>query len=178
MLPEQCILTGSFSKMISPGIRTGWMIIPEKLKSYLLRAKQASDLHTNNIVQHLIYRFLMDNDIDKHLDIIRNQYLHQKETMLMLARHFLPEHTRFTNPEGGMFIWATLPDEFDTSELIRFALMEKVIFVPGRTFYTNGEGNHSMRLNFTNSSPGEIEEGLKRLNNAIYKYLEHIEVKI
>ncbi|MBN2214051.1 MAG: PLP-dependent aminotransferase family protein [Bacteroidales bacterium] len=178
LLPEQCILTGSFSKMISPGIRTGWMLVPDKLKSYLLKAKQAADLHTNNIVQQLIYRFLVDNDVDMHLDRIRIHYHQQKETMLMLARHFLPQRTRFTNPDGGMFIWATLPDEFDTTELVKYAISEKVIFVPGKTFYVNGEGNHSMRLNFTSSSPDEMEDGMKRLRQAINLYMEHMKVKV
>jgi 2-aminoadipate transaminase len=178
LIPEQCILTGSFSKMISPGIRAGWMLVPDKLRSYLLKAKQASDLHTNNIVQKLIYRFLVDNDIDEHLDKIRDHYHRQKETMLRLAKHCLPLNTHLTNPDGGMFIWATLPDEFDTGELIRFALPEKVIFVPGSTFFLNGEGSHCMRLNFTNSSPAEIAEGMKRLRMAIQSYLEHKEVEV
>ena len=177
MVPEQCILTGSFSKMISPGMRAGWMIVPDSLRSYLLKAKQASDLHTNNIVQQLIYRFLTDNDIDEHLGRIRSHYHHQKETMLRLAKYYLPVNTKFTNPNGGMFIWATLPDEYDTSELIRYALQKKVIFVPGKTFFINGEGNHSMRLNFTNSSPDEIEEGMKRLHTAIDLYMNHKSVK-
>ncbi len=177
MVPEQCILTGSFSKMISPGIRAGWMIVPDSLRSYLLKAKQASDLHTNNIVQQLIYRFLTDNDIDEHLGRIRSHYHHQKETMLRLAKYHLPVNTKFTNPDGGMFIWVTLPDEYDTSELIRYALQKKVIFVPGKTFFINGEGNHSMRLNFTNSSPDEIEEGMKRLHTAIDLYMNHKSVK-
>lgn len=176
MVPEQCILTGSFSKMISPGIRAGWMLVPDRLKSYLLKAKQASDLHTNNIVQQLIYRFLVDNDIDEHLEIIRRHYCHQKEAMLRLAQQYLPQNTHFTSPDGGMFIWATLPEEFDTSELIQFAIQQKVIFVPGRTFFINGGGKNSMRLNFTNASVDEIEEGMKRLHDAIYWYMDHREV--
>lgn len=177
MVPEQCILTGSFSKMISPGIRAGWMVVPDSIRYYLLKAKQASDLHTNNIVQQLIFRYLADNDIDEHLDKIRNHYHHQKETMLRLAKYHLPAKTKFTNPNGGMFIWATLPDEYDTGELIRYALQKKVIFVPGKTFFIGGEGNHCMRLNFTNSSPDEIEEGMKRLKKAIHMYLEHKKVR-
>jgi 2-aminoadipate transaminase len=158
--------------MISPGIRAGWMLVPDKLKSYLLKVKQASDLHTSNIVQQMIYRFLTDNDIDRHLENIRHHYLHQKETMLRLARYYMPPQTQFTNPDGGMFIWVTLPEEIDTSELIRFAIGQKVIFVPGNTFYLNGEGNRSMRMNFTGTAPDEMEEGMKRLHRAIELYMK------
>ena len=177
-LPEQCILTGSFSKIISPGIRAGWMIVSDKLKPYLMKAKQAADLHTNNIVQHLIYTFLTDYNIDDHLENIRSNYSKQKDYMLDSAKQYLPEKTIFTNPDGGMFLWARLPNEFNTTELVNFAMNEKVIFVPGKTFFVNGEGDHSMRLNFTNSSPDEIEIGMKRLNKALYKYIEFTKITV
>ena len=173
LIPDQCILTGSFSKMISPGIRTGWMVVPERLRPHLLKAKQAADLHTNNIVQQLIYRFLSDNDLDKHLTGIRTHYQSQKDTMLHFARQYFPQDTLFTNPEGGMFIWAVLPDQFDTADLVQYALQEKVIFVPGKTFFIREEGSHCMRLNFTSSSPDEIEEGMRRLGRAISRYEEY-----
>lgn len=169
-LPDQCILTGSFSKMISPGIRTGWMVVPPKLKPFVLKAKQAADLHTNNIVQHLIHQFLIDNNIDLHLDKIRCDYLLQKNVMLKEVDKYFPEGTKTTNPDGGMFLWATLPEIFDTTALVDLAFREGVIFVPGKTFYVNGDGNRSMRLNFTNSSPDEIHTGMMRMERAMDNY--------
>lgn len=178
LVPGQCILTGSFSKMISPGIRAGWMVVNDKLKPYLIKAKQATDLHTNNLVQQLIYRFLTDNNLEEHLEKIRQHYCMQKDCMLETAKKYMPVNTTFTNPNGGMFLWATLPDEYDTTRLVDYAMKEKVIFVPGKTFFVNGEGNHSMRLNFTNCSPLEIETGMKRMNRAICKYMEYNKVEV
>ncbi|MBN2612250.1 MAG: PLP-dependent aminotransferase family protein [Bacteroidales bacterium] len=176
LIPDQCILTGSFSKMISPGIRAGWMVVNEKIKSHFLKAKQAADLHTNNIVQQMIYTFLTCFNIDDHLDKIRGHYLRQKNNLIETAKKYLPEGTKFTNPDGGMFVWATLPDDYDTMQLVDFAMREKVIFVPGKTFFVSGEGNNTMRLNFTNSSLQETEEGMKRLNRALCKYRENLHV--
>jgi len=165
-------LTGSFSKMISPGIRTGWIVVNKNLKPYLLKAKQAADLHTNNLVQQMIFRFLTDNSIDEHLETIRNSYRKQKETMIMQARIHLPKGTIFTDPQGGMFLWACLPGEYDTSELVSFALREKVLFVPGKPFFTNGEGGQCMRLNFTCSSEKKTKEGMQRMKTALVRYME------
>ncbi|MFO7658670.1 MAG: PLP-dependent aminotransferase family protein [Bacteroidales bacterium] len=176
LVPGQCILTGSFSKMIAPGIRAGWIVVNEKLKPHYLKAKQAADLHTNNIVQQMIYTFLTSFNIDSHLDKIRVHYHRQKNNLLETAKKYLPEGTTYTNPDGGMFVWATLPDDYDTMQLVDFAMREKVIFVPGKTFFVNGGGNSSMRLNFTNSSLQETEEGMKRLNRALCKYRENLHV--
>ncbi len=178
MVPEQCILTGSFSKMISPGIRAGWMVVSDTLKPYLMKAKQAADLHTNNVVQQLIYTFLSDNNIDDHLETIRNHYSIQKDCMLQSARHNMPVGTTFTNPNGGMFLWATLPEEYNTTELVDFAMQEKVIFVPGKTFFVNGEGATCMRLNFTNSSQENTEKGMKRLRMALCNYKERVRLAV
>ena len=172
IIPRQSILTGSFSKMISPGIRAGWMVVNDTLKPYLMKAKQGADLHTNNVVQHLIYRFLVDYDIDEHLDKIRNHYRIQKDAMLNHAYHYLPEGTQLTNPSGGMFIWAKLPYGYNTGQLLKYALEERIIYVPGRTFFIDDEGDNCMRLNFTNSTPAEIEEGMIRLKRAVDKYIK------
>ena len=170
LIPGQSVLTGSFSKMISPGIRTGWIVANSYLKPYLLKAKQASDLHTNNLVQHLIYQFLIHNNVEEHLNRIRENYLLQKKSMLGELFKNFPKDTVTTDPDGGMFLWATLPCEYDTGDLIHYASKEKVLYVPGKTFFVNGDGNHSMRLNYTNSSPEEIVTGMKRLGLSIAKY--------
>lgn len=161
--PEQTIWCGSFSKMISPGIRAGWICAPTQLMPYLLRAKQASDLHTNNIVQRIVYRFLHDNDLEAHLSCIRQAYKKQKDCMVRAIQTYFPEEVVCTNPEGGMFLWATLPDFLNADELVNEAIRQKVVFVPGRSFFTAEDGSRNMRLNFSNASEEMIEEGIKRI---------------
>ena len=169
--PEQTVWCGSFSKMVSPGLRTGWICAPNELIPHLLRIKQASDLHTNNIVQRLIYRFLCDNDPEEHLRKVRSAYKAQKDCMLASIKRYFPEEINYTNPEGGMFIWATLPEVLDSEELIKMAIQEKVVFVPGKSFFTENEGYRNMRLNYSNSSEEMIEEGIKRLGNVMKKQM-------
>lgn len=176
--PEKTIWCGSFSKMVSPGIRAGWICAPKELISHLLRIKQASDLHTNNIVQRIIHRFVGDNDPEEHLKKVRSAYKAQKDCMIeSIMKHF-PEEISYTNPEGGMFIWATLPEKLNSEELIKTAIENKVVFVPGKSFYTSGEGTRNIRLNYSNSSEEMIEEGIKRLGNVMKKQLEKSSVKI
>lgn len=163
MNPSQTIWCGSFSKMVSPGIRAGWICAPEKLMPHLLRIKQAADLHTNNIVQRLIYNFLIDNDLQEHLAKVRQVYQEQKNCMVRAIQQHFPEEVTFTNPEGGMFIWATLPSSINAETLVQKAIQEKVVFVPGKSFFTGNDGSRNMRLNYSNSSVDLIEEGIKRL---------------
>lgn len=170
--PEQAIWCGSFSKMVSPGIRAGWICAPHELMPHLLRIKQAADLHTNNIVQRLIYRFLRDNDPDDHLRNVRSAYKAQKDCMIESIRKHFPEEVSYTNPEGGMFIWASLPESLNSEDLIKSAIQEKVVFVPGKSFYTEAEGYRNMRLNYSNSSEEMIEEGIKRLGNILKKNIK------
>ncbi|MBN1184430.1 MAG: PLP-dependent aminotransferase family protein [Bacteroidales bacterium] len=170
--PERVIWCGSFSKMLSPGIRTGWICCSKDLMPYFLRAKQATDLHTNNLVQRMIHSYLMDQDVDSHLQSIQKAYKFQKDTMREMLLTFFPRDTQLTNPEGGMFIWASLTGNINTSDLVTEAINNKVVFVPGRTFYTQNEGNDSMRLNFSNSSPMIIEQGIQKLGKLITKHYE------
>jgi 2-aminoadipate transaminase len=167
--PEHTIWCGSFSKMISPGLRTGWICAPKELMPHLLRIKQAADLHTNNVVQRIIYHFLTDNDLEEHLCKVRSAYKAQKDRMVESIRNYFPEEVSYTNPEGGMFIWATLPERMNSGELIKKAIVEKVVFVPGKSFFTGDEGHRHMRLNYSNSSEEMIEEGIKRLGNVMKK---------
>ncbi|MDD2305521.1 MAG: PLP-dependent aminotransferase family protein [Prolixibacteraceae bacterium] len=167
--PDHTIWCGSFSKMISPGLRTGWICVPKELMPYLLRIKQATDLHTNNVVQRIIYRFLTDNNLEDHLCKVRLAYKAQKDCMIESIRKHFPEEISYTNPEGGMFIWATLPESMNSEALIQKAIQEKVVFVPGKSFFTADEGQRNMRLNYSNSSEEMIEEGIKRLGTIIKK---------
>ena len=130
----------------------------------LLVAKQAADLHSNYLSQRIIHQYLLDNDIDEHIMKIKDAYGKRRDLMInMMAEHF-PKSVRYTKPEGGMFIWVTLPEGISSLDLFEFAIEENVAFVPGNPFYTDdNNGNNTLRLNFSNSDYEQIEEGIKRL---------------
>ena len=134
-------------------------------------AKQASDLHSNYLSQRIVYQYLADNDIDKHILKIREVYKKQRDLMVSMIEKLFPEEVKFTRPEGGMFLWITLPERLSSFDLFEMAQKENVAFVPGRAFYVDGGGNNTLRLNFSNSDEEKIEEGIKRLAKVIKKLL-------
>ncbi len=167
LLPRQTILLGSFSKTVVPGFRVGWIVAPEHITGKLLVAKQASDLHTCHFTQHIIYQYLMDNDIDLHIQRIVAAYGSQCRTMLAAMEKFFPGDVKYTRPEGGMFLWARLPGAMTSLALFDLAVKEKVIFVPGDPFYTTEIRSPSFRLNFSCVDEATVEKGIERLGAAI-----------
>ena len=135
-LPGLGVITGSFSKIIAPGMRMGWIAAPPEVFEQVVTAKQASDLHSNYLTQRIIYKFLTDNDLDLHIRHIREVYRHQRDIMVTMIEETFPPGVTITRPEGGMFLWATLPRNFSTMELFHIAIKENVAFVPGDPFYT------------------------------------------
>jgi 2-aminoadipate transaminase len=161
------IRLGSFSKVLSPGLRLGYIAAPRQLISKLVQAKQASDLHTSSIAQMVVHDIVKDNFLETHLPGIRTLYRNQCDAMLAsLERHF-PRSASWTHPEGGMFLWITLPDSFDTQHLLDQAVAEKVAFVPGAPFYASNTRHNAMRLCFVTVSPEQIETGISRLGHLI-----------
>ena len=162
--PEHSILLGSFSKTITPGMRIGFIITRNKeLMHYINVAKQASDLHTNIFAQYVIYDYLTHNDYYTHIDKIINMYRDQSNMMLTAMDQYFPDHIKYTKPEGGMFIWATLPEDQSSMELFDKAMEKNVAFVPGNPFYVDKDFVNTLRLNYTNSTDETIIEGIKRL---------------
>jgi 2-aminoadipate transaminase len=166
-MPGKAIMCGSFSKIVAPGLRLGWLIAPENVISKITILKQATDLHSNYFSQRILYQYLQDNDIDQHIQLIKNAYRHQRNLMLKAIDQYFPEEVKVTRPEGGMFLWATLPEWMNSIEIFKLSLEKKVAFVPGRPFYTDNDGNNTMRLNFSNAQADKIEEGIKRLAEAL-----------
>ena len=162
-----CLLCGSFSKIAAPGFRIGWVVAQKDIYDKLVIAKQASDLHTSTVAQSIMRRYLETNDIESHVALIRERYGHQREVMVEMIRRYFPEGVTITEPEGGMFLWATLPENISAMDLFDIAIKEKVAFVPGRPFYVDGSGENTLRLNFSNSDEARIEEGIKRLGKSI-----------
>lgn len=166
-LEDNVILLGSFSKIVAPGMRLGWICAKHEIMEKLIIVKQASDLHTNCFSQRVVHQYLTDNDVDKHIEKIRILYKNQRNCMVSMIEKYFPQEVKSTRPEGGMFLWATLPEGFSSLELFDIALKENVAFVPGDPFYVNEKGTNTMRLNYTNATEEKIEEGIKRLSVAI-----------
>lgn len=170
-LEERKILLGTVSKIVAPGFRIGWVVADRQIMDRFIVAKQAADLHTSTFAQRVMYQYLVDNDINEHIEIVRESYRKQCDLMVRMIELHFPEEVSFTRPEGGMFLWVTLPERCSSMDLFEMALAKKVAFVPGMPFFVDGEGNNTLRLNFSNSDEGKIEEGIRRLAGCIKNYL-------
>ncbi len=169
-LPDQTVLLGSFSKVVAPGFRLGWIAAPAWICEKLIIAKQAADLHTSSFSQKILNDFLQENDLDDHVEKITDAYGTQCRAMQdALVRHF-PKSISYTHPEGGMFLWGRLPEGMDSMELFKEAVKENVVFVPGDPFYTNRTNTSALRLNFSCVDPETVEEGVKRMARALEKF--------
>jgi 2-aminoadipate transaminase len=166
-LGDNGILLGSFSKIISPGMRLGWIVAAPAIVEKLLVAKQAADLHSNFLSQRIIYQYLMDYDIDKHINTIIDLYQTQKDHMIYCMKKYLSKEIKFTNPDGGMFIWMTLPENLSAYTLLELAAKERFVFVPGDVFYTDTKCSNTLRLNYSNSNFEEIEKGIAILGKIL-----------
>ena len=167
------IMLGSFSKIVVPSFRIGWIVAPKDIMDKLITAKQAADLHTNSFSQRVIYEYLATYNIDDHIAKIKKAYGAQREAMVNAIEKYFPKEVKFTKPEGGMFLWATLPEGVSSLQLFELAIKKNVAFVPGSPFYANGGGENTMRLNYSCTNEEKIEEGIKRLGAAIKEILEN-----
>ena len=174
---ENGVLFGSFSKIVSPGMRLGWIVANEEIMEKIIIAKQASDLHSNYFTQRVVYQYLMDNNVDEHIEKIKEMYRNQRNLMVSMIEEHFPENVKYTKPEGGMFLWVTLPEGLSSLDLFEIAIKENVAFVPGKAFFADGSGDNTLRLNFSNCDEEKIEEGIKRLGNAIYELINKRDTK-
>jgi 2-aminoadipate transaminase len=167
------IYLSTFSKTLAPGLRLGWIVAPPEVISKLVQLKQGADLHTSTFVQMVAYEVARDNFLDEHIKLIRRVYGERRDVMLRAMEENFPSEVTWTRPQGGLFLWVTLPEGMDCHELFEAAIKENVAFVPGDSFYaSNGhadEGRRHFRLNFSNASPEQITEGIRRLGVAIKK---------
>jgi 2-aminoadipate transaminase len=166
-LPGQTILLGSFSKTIAPGFRLGWMVANKEIIQKATILKQASDLHSGNLAQYILYDFLSNNEFDIHINKIRQLYKQQCSLMMDCLKEFFPASVSYTKPEGGMFCWLHLPVHITARQLLAKALEENVIFVPGDTFYASNPDPQTLRLNFSNVGEARMIDGLKKLGGLI-----------
>lgn len=167
LLSNNVILLGSFSKIVTPSFRIGWMVANDEIIDKLVVAKQASDLHTNYFGQRIIHRYLEDNDIDEHINRIREAYGRQRNAMLNAMGDYFPSGVEYTTPEGGMFLWATLPNRLSALEVFDKAIASKVAFVPGDPFYIDEKNTNTMRINFSSVNEATIRIGIERLGRVL-----------
>jgi 2-aminoadipate transaminase len=166
-LPELTIITGSFSKILAPGMRLGWIVAPQDIMEQVVIAKQASDLHSNYLSQRVALEYLEHADIDAHIRKVQAFYRHQCAVMLEEIRDKFPASVRCTRPEGGMFVWVTLPDGIRSMNVFTAAIQNDVAVLPGTPFYIDGGGDNTLRLNFSNATEERIREGIARLARVI-----------
>jgi 2-aminoadipate transaminase len=155
-----------------PSFRIGWIVATEHILDKLIIAKQASDLHTNYLSQRIIAQYITDYDFDAHIRHICERYGSQRDAMIEAIRINFPEGVGYTKPEGGMFLWITLPEDISSLDLFESAVGHKVAFVPGNPFYTyDVKTTNNLRLNFSCVDEKMIETGMLRLTRAINEVL-------
>lgn len=166
LIPKQSFYLGSFSKTLSPALRIGWIRADKKLLQPLIAYKEAMDLHTNGLVQHILNDYLTDeSNYKKHLALLRGTYHDKMLYFTQMLDALLPSFI-YTKPKGGMFIYGSIKG-IDTSKLVQKCLEKEVVFVPGREFYTHEEKNNEIRFNFTHASKEEIKKGLMAIQSII-----------
>jgi 2-aminoadipate transaminase len=167
------IYIGTFSKILSPGIRLGWAVAPPPVMEKIVLGKQASDLCTSTLTQHFVREYFGEGSWREYVESLVEIYRGRRDTMVAALREHFPAEATWTEPEGGLFIWATLPEYIDTSDLLAKALREDVAFVPGQAAYVDeSRGRSSMRLNFSGVGDEEIREGVRRIGKAIGEQVE------
>jgi 2-aminoadipate transaminase len=171
-LPNKTIMLGTFSKIVVPSFRLGWIVAPQDVIEKIIVAKQAADLHTNYFCQLVLSEYFSKYNNEIHIQKVSRAYGNQCNAMITAIEKYFPDTVKFTKPEGGMFLWATLPEGFSSMKLLEETTQKNVVFVPGNQFYTNRTGDvNTFRLNFSCSDEETIEKGIKIIGEAIQKLI-------
>lgn len=166
------IYLSTFSKTLAPGIRLAWVVAPPEIINKLILAKQGADLHTSTFNQIVAYEVAKGGFLYEHVKFIRKVYKERLDVMVDSLTEHMPSGVKWTRPQGGLFLWVTAPQCIDCQDLFEEAVKQKVAFVPGTTFYAEGGGNNSMRLNFSNATPDKINEGIARLSRVMKAHIK------
>lgn len=162
------VLLNTFSKVLTPGLRVAWVVGPTQLIRKLVLAKQGADLHTATFNQMIAYEIAKEGFLEEHVPLIRKLYRERRDAMLAALEEYFPDNVSWTHPQGGLFLWVTLPEGVDATALLKDALEYRIAFVPGASFHANGGGSNTMRLSFSNVTPEQIDEGIKRLGRVLH----------
>lgn len=167
MYSGNVIYTSTFSKILAPGLRLAWVVAPSEVIKKLVQAKQGCDLNSSTLNQYIAYEVANTPWMKTHIQTIRRVYKERRDVMISALEEYMPEGVSWTKPKGGLFLWVTLPECLDTNTIFKTAVEKKVAFVPGESFHALGGGLNTMRLNFSNSKPDLIVEGIKRLAEVV-----------
>lgn len=162
----------TFSKTLCPGLRVAWMVGPKDVIARIVQAKQGADLHTSTFTQMVAYETARDGFLEEHVATLRGVYRDRRDLMLAMMDELFPTGVTWTHPKGGLFLWVKLPEGMDAGELLKKAVAQKVAFVPGSPFFSHGGGENTLRMNFSNARPEQIEEGMKRLAAVIREAMQ------
>jgi 2-aminoadipate transaminase len=166
------ISLGTFSKILSPGLRLGWAVAPRPVLAKMNIGKAAADLNSSSLTQLFVATFFRDGDWRGYLARQCDVYRARRDVMFEALAEHLPAEATWTRPEGGLFVWVTLPDGLDTTDLLAKALGRNVAFVPGRAAYLDGRGGSSLRLNFSGVGEDDIREGVRRIGLVVREQLD------
>ncbi len=166
---------GTFSKILSPGVRLGWVVAPREVIRQLVRAKQAADLHTASLVQRAAYEVCRTGFLDRHVETIKPAYRERRDVMAQALAGVLPSGSSLSRPQGGLFLWAGLPAGIDAAALLVDAVREGVAYVPGVAFHPHHDRTNTLRLNFSGVDPALIEEAVARLGRGLARHLRPAE---
>jgi 2-aminoadipate transaminase len=169
---EYVMYLGTFSKILSPGIRLGWVVAPPPVLEKINLGKQGVDLCTSTLSQLMVQAYFEEVRWRDYVESLTEVYRDRRDTMLDALAEFFPREADWTKPHGGMFLWVTLPDFIDTTDLLARALRENVAFVPGAGAYLDGRGHNSMRLNFSATGGDDIREGIRRIGEVVKEQVE------
>jgi 2-aminoadipate transaminase len=166
------IQLGTFSKLLGPGLRLGWAIAPEPLMRRMVQAKQGVDLHTSIFVQMVVHEVVREGFLEQHLTHLCAAYRERRDAMLTAMERYFPPEVEWTRPQGGLFIWVTLPTWMNAVDLLQEAMANQVAYVPGTPFFANEGGSHTLRLNFSYPNLDQIETGIQRLGEVLARAME------
>jgi 2-aminoadipate transaminase len=164
---ENVLYLSTFSKILAPGIRLGWVVGPEAIIKKLVQAKQATDLHTSTFIQMIAHDIVSRGILKAHTKEIKKVYGRRRHIMTDSMAECFPKTVEYTKPEGGLFMWVVAPPEVNTWDLLETATKNKVAFVPGCVFYPDDTGLNTMRLNFSNATEDNIRVGIERLGKVL-----------
>lgn len=170
-LDGSVIYLGTFSKVLTPGLRIGYIAAAPEVIDKLVQVKQSADLHTNTLSQYITYEVAKDGFLDQHIAELREVYRERRDVMLDAMDENFPQEVSWSKPDGGLFLMVKMPAGIDSTELLKRALEHKVAFVPGADFHIDGTGANTMRLNFSNAKPEQIADGIFRLGTLLKEEL-------